>query len=77
MDTILLIGSPKTVIIASVTTITFKESVHHLLLYHFHKENRQIITPKQAPKIIRVSNTLTTQAQPISSLSERLISHSI
>lgn len=38
MDMMLLIGSPKTVIIASVTTIVFRESVHHLLLYHFHKE---------------------------------------
>lgn len=77
MGMILLIGLPKTVIIASVTTITFKESVHHLLLYHFRKENIQIIIPKQAPKIIRVSNILTTQAQPISSLSERLSSHLI
>ena len=77
MDMILLIGSPKTVIIASVTTITFRESVHHLLLYHFHKEPIQTITPKQAPIIKRVSNILATQAQPISSLSERLISQSV
>lgn len=77
MDMILLMGSPKTVIIASVTTITFRESVHHLLLYHFQRDPIQTITPKQAPIIKIVSNIFTTQAQPISSLSERLISQSI
>lgn len=77
MGTIVLIGFPKTVIIASVTTITFKERVHHLRLYQFHKESIQTITQKQAPIIKRVSNILTSQAQPISSLLERLISQSI
>lgn len=77
MDMMLLIGSPKAVMIASVTTITFRESVHHLLLYHFHKENRQTIIPKQPAIIKSVSNILTAHAQPTSILLERLISQSV
>ena len=72
-----LIGSPKTVIIAIVTTIVFKERVHHLCLYHL---NRPIspITAQQIKAIKRrVRRILIAQAHPSSILFDKLKSQSV
>ncbi len=72
-----LIGSPNTVMIASVTTIVLMESVHQRSLYHLTRDAIANPNPSIIAIIRSVSNILTTQAQAISILSDKLISQSV
>lgn len=77
IDITLLKGSPNTVMMAKVTTNVFIESVHHRFLYQLNRDTIPITKPTAIAMMIREINILTTQAQAISILSDKLISQSV